>query len=611
MNHHRGAQPDSTRQLHDQPTRFYTPSFTRVHRRTRLPRLVVLLLGAIVLSGLLLPRQGVQAATFNPGCTGGIGDAAALADAMYQAAVNNQSDTINLVGGCTYTVTSTLYFYSDNGNTVTFNGNGATVSGGGAVRVFFLEGGSSATINNVRITNGRGPCCGAGINVFSATLVLNNSLVDNNSTDYGAAVSGGYGARIEINNSVLTGNSAGRGGAIDTSPYTSSLVLNHTTIVGNRSYYNGFGGGISILNRNTVINNSIIANNTGGDCAFSYGGSLTANYSLMGDGSCGVAAGGGNLTGDPGLGGDYEPDAGSAVINAGDPAFASSGTDYRGAARVQAGRVDMGAYETAFTPSVPPSEVSGITVTPFAFNMTETSAPQTYSITVSTEPSQPFTLAVSFDPAQVTLNGSSVSPLLFTISAAGTVSVTVAALENPTSNTDRVTTIAHSISASSAPEYPTSLAVPSVTITIGDVPPPPPTPLCEDHNFADGGVVRVSAPDSLSYAMNCRILYQNGGSTTWLGSALYSEANLGAPGLLELGVQQAIDIFSPGGMTYFNGGAVFCLRGQGTLIWLAASGVPRHPEIIGSYTVPEFSGFTCATLFEPGTLVLVSDNPLD
>ena len=64
-------------------------------------------------------------------------------------------------------------------------------------------------------------------------------------------------------------------------------------------------------------------------------------------------------------------------------------------------------------------------------------------------------------------------------------------------------------------------------------------------------------------------------------------------------------------MTYFEGGAVFCLRGEGTLIWLAASGQPRHAEIIGSYTVPEFPGFTCATLFEPGTLVLVTHNPLD
>jgi hypothetical protein len=54
---------------------------------------------------------------------------------------------------------------------------------------------------------------------------------------------------------------------------------------------------------------------------------------------------------------------------------------------------------------------------------------------------------------------------------------------------------------------------------------------------------------------------------------------------------------------------VFCLRGDGYLIWLEASGVPRRAEIIGSYRVDEFPGFTCATLFEPGTLVLVSRLP--
>jgi hypothetical protein len=110
--------------------------------------------------------------------------------------------------------------------------------------------------------------------------------------------------------------------------------------------------------------------------------------------------------------------------------------------------------------------------------------------------------------------------------------------------------------------------------------------------------------------INCRVLYQHGSSTTWLGSDMYSAGSLGVEGILDLGVQQAIDIFSPGGMTYFDGGAVFCLRGQGSLIWLAASQMPRHAEIIGSYSVAEWPGFTCATLFEPGTLILVRENPI-
>ncbi len=81
-------------------------------------------------------------------------------------------------------------------------------------------------------------------------------------------------------------------------------------------------------------------------------------------------------------------------------------------------------------------------------------------------------------------------------------------------------------------------------------------------------------------------------------------------GLLELNVQQAIGIFSPGGLTYFYGGAVFCLRGAGTLIWLAAAVCPVTQRL--SVAIPSriSPGFTCATLFEPGTLILVAKNPI-
>lgn len=252
-----------------------------------------------------------------------------------------------------------------------------------------------------------------------------------------------------------------------------------------------------------------------------------------------------------------------------------------------------------------------ISITPYVFHLTEASTPQTYQIIIASDPSAPFTLALTFDPNELTVDGSSSSPVVYTVNRSGVIIVVVDVVENDSLNTDRLTLIQHSITSSGASEYPTTMRLVSVTIDIGDMPPPPPTPTCTAHNFDPGGVVRTSAPDVLSAAINCRVLYQNGASTTWMGYSLYSEANLGAPGLLDLGVLQAVDIFSPAGLTYFDGGAVFCERGMGTLIWMAASGMPRHPEIIGSYTVPEFPGFTCATLFEPGTLILVSENPLD
>ncbi|MCC6615141.1 MAG: cadherin-like domain-containing protein [Anaerolineae bacterium] len=156
-------------------------------------------------------------------------------------------------------------------------------------------------------------------------------------------------------------------------------------------------------------------------------------------------------------------------------------------------------------------------------------------------------------------------------------------------------------------------AVQVLSITIGAVPtppPPPPAPHAEDINFDDESAVRTGIPDSLVDSINIRELYRDGSPVEWLGGDLYTSGSIGNLGVMELGVMQAIDIFSPGGMTYFNGGAVFCLRGEGTLIWMAASHAPRLVEIIGSYTVPEFPGYTCATLFEPGTLVLVNSDAL-
>jgi hypothetical protein len=125
-------------------------------------------------------------------------------------------------------------------------------------------------------------------------------------------------------------------------------------------------------------------------------------------------------------------------------------------------------------------------------------------------------------------------------------------------------------------------------------------------NFAESDTVRTGVPDQWVDSIHVRVLYQNGAPTQWLGGDLYNAGSIGIQGVLDMGVRQAIDIFTSNGLTYFEGGVVFCLRGEGTLIWMAARNAPRIAEIIGSYTVDGFPGYTCATLFEPGTLVLVS-----
>ncbi len=262
------------------------------------------------------------------------------------------------------------------------------------------------------------------------------------------------------------------------------------------------------------------------------------------------------------------------------------------------------------------NDVAGLTAAPTSFTLAE-GASGSYDLSLNTTPtSAPVTLTLTFNSTELTVNGSA-SPVTVDLSDTTPVTISVVSLVNPAVNTSRVVAITNEVTSSTAAEYPLGMSVvENVTITDGVVmvptyPPPPTVPLAEDTNFDEDSVVRVGVPDVLRSVVRARVIVHNGSSPNWLGAPLYDSGNIGNQGILDLGVLQAVDLFSNDGQTYWNGGAVICLQGVGTLIWMPASQAPRVPQIIGSYTVPEFPGFTCATLFEPGMLVLVSDNPLD
>jgi hypothetical protein len=788
---------------------------------------------------ILASAQSTQAATFNPGCTAGVGDVVQLQADIASAGSNSEVDTINLAGGCTYTLTTTLTINSDGGNLLTINGNGATISGNNAVRVLYINSSATVMINNLTINGGRADGgSGGGISNLGGALTLTNSTVSGNSAYRGGGIANLGGGVLTLTNSTVSVNSASSSGGGIFSGAGGMLTLTNSTVSGNSA---GSGGGIS--NSGTLtLNNGIVANNSaisGSDCS----GGMTASYSLVEDGSCGVVDGvSGNRTGDPNLGtltgnpAYYPLLAGSIAINAGDNTLVPPGvtTDQAGNPRVQGGTVDMGSFESSFVPiattvsispasativegssttltvartgdtinplavdfmrsgtaspadyilsvggiplatdqvtisaglssvdilvetvdntaadgermliltiqpsaayevdvangqaevtlqdndaagitvsptsglvtteaggtatftvvlnsqptadvilalsssdptegtldigtftftdenwntaqtititgvddavadgaiaytittaaavssdgnysGLDPADVSvtnmdddtaGITITPAEFTLTEGDQASYLIALLGTPSSAPVTLQLDFASEHVSVNGSA-SPVTLDFSDTTPQMVTIVVLTNPDDDANRTITITHIVSASGAAEYPVGLPAATVTIHIDDAPPPPPSPTCETGNSNENGGVRTSIPDALRASFNCRSLYQDGQPTTWLGAPLYSESNLGVAGLLDLGVLQAVDIFSPSGQTYFDGGGVFCLRGSGSLIWLAASGQPRHAEIIGSYTVPEFPGFTCATLFEPGTLVLVANDPLD
>jgi subtilisin-like proprotein convertase family protein len=146
-----------------------------------------------------------------------------------------------------------------------------------------------------------------------------------------------------------------------------------------------------------------------------------------------------------------------------------------------------------------------------------------------------------------------------------------------------------------------------VTPAAVEVAGPPPATACTDVNFEDPGIIRTAFEnDADRAALSCRLLASGGGYLSWLGSPLTSSANVGNQTVLDLGVVAAVDIAGPGG---FQGGVAICLQGSGHMIYLDASEAPRIPRLWSTWTTPSFPGYTCTTIYAPGTVVLVANPP--
>ncbi len=186
-------------------------------------RLVVLTLLA---TGLALAlAKPAQAATFTIPCTNGMGDGDALHAAVNTSNTNDQEDTINLVSGCTYQLSTALFVYADNGKLLTINGNGATIRGGR---------GANRHIMTIQYEALPGVPTSVAARVMINRTTLTGGIADSFSEEEeiaGAIMSWGF---LTINQSTITGNSA-----VDHNPaifqtYNGALTLNQTTVSGNR-----------------------------------------------------------------------------------------------------------------------------------------------------------------------------------------------------------------------------------------------------------------------------------------------------------------------------------------------------------------------------------------
>jgi CSLREA domain-containing protein len=255
-------------------------------------------------------------------------------------------------------------------------------------RVIAISGEARAAISGVTITGGApvgaaAAAQGGGINVGNSAFLL---LVDSAVVGNTAAVGGGIMAigALSMARSTVSGNVAtsGGGGGIGILNGAAATVTN-STVSGNRADgRSGFGGGVvtagtltldsvTVANNTavaggvyqsqiqgstpvTTIRDTIVAGNTGGDCAgvAAIIAAWQGNHNLDQDGTCGFSAVGdkpgvnpllGALANNGGPTNTHALAATSPARNAGDPANCQA-TDQRAIAR-PAGGCDIGAFE--------------------------------------------------------------------------------------------------------------------------------------------------------------------------------------------------------------------------------------------------------------------------
>jgi predicted outer membrane repeat protein/parallel beta-helix repeat protein len=156
--------------------------------------------------------------------------------------------------------------------------NTAHHSGGG---VFITN--CNSTVNDCTIS-GNSAHNGGGLYTYQSSTTVENSTITGNSARFGAGVTNYDGNLLLVNSTLYANTASTRGGGLYISNADNTRVID-CTISGNSAPSTDAGG--AFLNSGYVyLSGSIIAGNSGGDCA---GNAFTnGTYNLIGDGSGGL-----------------------------------------------------------------------------------------------------------------------------------------------------------------------------------------------------------------------------------------------------------------------------------------------------------------------------------
>jgi len=148
-----------------------------------------------------------------------------------------------------------------------------------------------------------------------------------------------------------------------------------------------------------------------------------------------------------------------------------------------------------------------------------------------------------------------------------------------------------------------SVSKPAPTLSSApDFAAPPPVPLCNLIGGGTDSIVRASIPANTitNGDVFCRVLYKN-------SAALTRAEEIGNQSIIQRGVIQAVDVFgllntgTP--VVVFSHPVQVCLQGSGTLLFLDAA---QSPRTVSSPAASSQGGYTCASIPNAGTVVLVN-----